>query len=247
MARSPKPPAKTAWRSIVEAVTPVLAVGGLLLFILIRIYYNQFYGSLGVNPNDLGLGYANTLASSAAFILTVVVLAVYPPILIVCAYAIIDVLKARKSEQLQPLATLYADFRPRAIRVGTVTLPLAMIAILIVSSVSFARRADHYSDAVKSGRPVAFGGLPLSTLTIRATPARLKTVAGIGDQPEVQALQERSTRKPPLLYLGQAYGTIVMYDSARQEAKYVPASLVILELSNCQTWRSPDPDCKDAA
>jgi hypothetical protein len=247
MTTSPRLPAKTGWRSILEVVTPVLAVGGLLLFVLVRVYYNQFYGSLGVNPNDLGLGYANTLASSASFILTVVALAVYPSILIVGVYAVIYVLRARKSEQIRPLDILYADFKPRAIRLGTITLPMAMIAMLIVTSVSFARRADHYSDEVKSGRPVKFGGLPLSTLTIRATPARLKTVAGIEGQSEVQALQERSTRKPPLLFLGQANGIIILYDSMTQEAKYVPASLVILELSNCQTRRSPDPDCKDAA
>ena len=247
MAMHPEPPpTKTAWRSILEVVTPVLAIGGLILFTLIRLYYNQFYGSLGINPNELGLGYASTLASSAGFILTALALAVYPPILIVGVYAVIYLLRARKSEPIQPLAALYANFRPRAITIGTAILPLAMITILILIGVSFVQRADHYSDEVKSGRPVKFGGIPLSTLTIRATPARLKTVGGMGDQPEVQTLQDRSARKPPLLYLGQGDGTIILYDSERQEAKYVPAALVILELSNCQTRRSPDIDCKNA-
>jgi hypothetical protein len=45
-----------------------LSVGGILLFGALSIANSRFYERLGATPQDVGLGYANTLAQSIGFI-----------------------------------------------------------------------------------------------------------------------------------------------------------------------------------
>jgi hypothetical protein len=74
----------------------------------------------------------------------------------------------------------------------------------------------------------------VSSFKIRATPAHLGAIGRVSDQAELALLQRRAALLPPLLYLGQANGVIVLYDSRAQQAVYVPSSSVVLRLSNCE-------------
>jgi hypothetical protein len=231
---------------MVEVAAPVLSVGAVLIFIIIRLYYNQFYGGLGVNPNDVGLGYGNTLSTAAGFVLAAVALALYPPLMIAGIYSVVFIMKTRDSSLPESFRELLTELWPRIIRVVRLALPFAMVAILALTSVYFSTRADHYAEAVRSGRAVKFRGVPLSSLTVRATPALVSVVTKKGESPGLEALQSRSRQSPALLYLGQANGTIILYDSTTQEAVYVPISSIVLKLSNCQTSRSQNAACQEA-
>lgn len=63
-----------AW--VKDNVAVALTVGGLVLYVLLRLPYAVYYGRLGVDPEDVGLGYVETLArSTLAIALIVLVIA----------------------------------------------------------------------------------------------------------------------------------------------------------------------------
>jgi hypothetical protein len=57
------------WREVLSQAPAVIVVAGLLVYGYLRIYLQRFYGNLGVDPNDAGLTYADTLARSAGFLI----------------------------------------------------------------------------------------------------------------------------------------------------------------------------------
>src|SRR5262245_9500326 len=138
-----RPESKSFWRSLLEVIAPVLTAGGILLFIFLRLYYNQFYGSLGINPNDLGLGYAATLASAAGFILVILAIALYPPIIVACIYGILFVRRSENTD-LPSFADLFRELKPGLLRVARVAVPLAMAGTLVVVSLWFVTKASYY-------------------------------------------------------------------------------------------------------
>jgi hypothetical protein len=60
---------------IVKNPLPTITIGGLLLYGVVRLAYALFYEPLGVTPEDVGLGYQQTLAQSAlaVFLITMLV------------------------------------------------------------------------------------------------------------------------------------------------------------------------------
>jgi hypothetical protein len=59
------------WLSLAPAV---LTAAGVLIYGALNVAYSLFCGRLGVNAEDVGLGYANTLARSLGFIILIVTL-----------------------------------------------------------------------------------------------------------------------------------------------------------------------------
>jgi hypothetical protein len=57
------------WRETLSQAPAVALVGGLLVYGYMRLYLQRFYGDLGVDPNDVGLTYADTLARSIGFLI----------------------------------------------------------------------------------------------------------------------------------------------------------------------------------
>jgi hypothetical protein len=59
--RDGQPPKETPrglpWREALRQASAVVVVGGLLIYGYLSICYDHFYGSLGVDPNDVGLSY----------------------------------------------------------------------------------------------------------------------------------------------------------------------------------------------
>ena len=76
--------------------------------------------------------------------------------------------------------------------------------------------------------------------TLRADPVLVSTAGKPNDAPLLQELSKRSD----LLYLGQANGTVVLYDSVQQQALYLPANAIILKISVCRTHQS-NPRCAE--
>jgi hypothetical protein len=235
------------WRSIAGIIAPALTVGGVLLFALLRTYYSHFYGSLGVNPSDVGLGYASTLTTSAGLIVVTLAVAVlYPLVMISCLYGLLRVTRLKKSQFPTSVVALYKELRPDLVVVLRVMLPLTTLAALLLIGSLFMNRATQYSDAVMSGQAVKFGGLALSSFSIRATPVEVSGLSKADETSAFEALQRRSLQEPPLFYLGKVDGTLVIYDSTNQEVLYIPASSIMLKLSNCEARLSRDPSCKRA-
>jgi hypothetical protein len=82
---SPRPPPdveRLTWKDLASNATAILAVSGIVMYSILSLTLSRFYGALSVSPNDVGLGYANTLASSVGAVLMLVV------VLILAAVAI---------------------------------------------------------------------------------------------------------------------------------------------------------------
>jgi hypothetical protein len=66
------------WRETLGYIPAVLLVGGLLLYGYLSICYDRFYRNLGVDPSDVGLTYAGTLARSSGFVIVCLVFLLTP-------------------------------------------------------------------------------------------------------------------------------------------------------------------------
>lgn len=81
---------KFSWKDLASNATAILAVSGVVMYSILTLANGRFYGALSVSPNDVGLGYANTLASSVGAVLTLVfVLALAACAIFVVTFAIL--------------------------------------------------------------------------------------------------------------------------------------------------------------
>jgi hypothetical protein len=204
------------WRDMLGHVPAVLLVGGLLMYAFLSFCYARFYGSLGIDPNDVGLSYSGTLTRSSGLVVGFLI------VLLVNAIVFQFLSGDRFFELLAVLALL-------------------MMCIGVIFSVYWTGTAADQVRAGKAVSPMRFWMAPIAgfeVLAIHAAPATVEPVGKPDDSPAAERLQGRR-----LLYLGQSSGTVVLYDAATQRAVYVPASSVILHVANCDANPPPDPVC----
>lgn len=204
------------WREMLSQAPAALVIGGLVVYGYLRLYLERFYGRLGIDPNDVGLTYADTLARSVSFLIACFIVFV--------AFRMVQV----ATHLAWPMY-----------RTTTTSRFLAAVAVLMVLAflAGLLRGGEVSAQAVQAGRPLTrawlgFGGL------VRADSATVEPVGKPGDSPAAERLRGRR-----LLYLGQAGGTVVLYDAAAQRAVYVPTSTVILHVANCRDKPPPDAAC----
>jgi hypothetical protein len=215
------------WREVLSQAPGVLVVAGLLVYGYLRIYLQSFYGSLGVDPNDVGLTYADTLARSVGFLL-ILCLVVFVPFLIA----------------LIPAYFLRGDYPTADVRRVFVVLKSLMtvaiigfgLAVLVIGLGGPLLGAEDAARKVQAGAPLT--GWALRGL-IRADPTTVEPAGKRGDSPAAEGLQGKK-----LLYLGQSSGTVVLYDTTAQRAIYVPASSIVLHVANCSATPPPDAACQ---
>src|SRR5215216_360225 len=65
-------PGLPPWRDAFGHAPTVLAVGAVVLYAFLSLCYELFYRSLAVDPSDVGLSYAGTLARSSGFVIVYV-------------------------------------------------------------------------------------------------------------------------------------------------------------------------------
>ena len=130
---------------------------------------------------------------------------------------------------------------------------LALIGIILASLlIDPLLAAGDAARDVREGKPVGpihilgwpvppIPPFPISRLPVLAVHADPATVEPAGKPGEAPAAERLRGRK--LLYLGQAGGTVVLYDPGDQQAVYVSASSIVLRVSNCNTEHSPNPLC----
>jgi hypothetical protein len=120
-----------------------------------------------------------------------------------------------------------------------------VLLVVVLAFYQLPRMASDRAQQVALGNPIVpprLPVLPLTLLAIHADPAYVIATGEPGKTPAVDALATRSGLQPPLLYIGQANSTVVMYDSVRDEAVYVPSSSLLLKVVNCRAEPIP-PNC----
>jgi hypothetical protein len=235
------------WQEVVGNLPAVLAVGGVLVYAYLSIGYDLFYSRLGVDASDVGLSYAGVLAHAVGFVV------IYLFVLTLLLVGIVVVKRdraRRRGERNQQRGRNSAA--SGAWGRFVVAMAVVVFAILIVNSLRYPLLdAGDAARDVQAGRPVGpirYAGesnplLPIPRLplfAIHADPATVEPAGKPGDAPAAERLHGRE-----LLYLGQADGTVVLYDPdpAVQQAVYVSASSIILRVSNCDAEPTPDPVC----
>lgn len=230
-------------REAVNALASVVAILGLLSFAVLRLYYNRFYGALGVDPSSVGLTYSTTLVSSLGVLLFLVISSVLAPIAIISGvYLVCRVIKSEESESYAAIASIalggLAAWLPKATRS---IVPYSIGIGLVVTTGFLWCKAEMYADAVMNGKPIRFGNILLTSFAVRATPVNVTLVGNLGElgSGDLNLGHE-------LLYLGQTSENLVLYDSDVQGAIYLPQGLVVLEVVNCEIGDKADLRCKDA-
>jgi hypothetical protein len=222
------------WRDAFGHLPVILLTAGLFMYAYLSICYDRFYARLGVDPNDVGLSYTGTLARSSGFVIVYVVFAV-SLLLYVLQFALV------------------AGLRRLSLSIGRARVWLflcgvALILVLVWPFLASGNAAEH----VQAGNPVAplqlptvpewpFPLPPLPVLAIHADPATVEPAGKPADSPSVTRLRYRK-----LLYLGQSGGTVVLYDATADQAVYVPAGSIILNVANCDAKPPPDSTCAAA-
>jgi hypothetical protein len=230
------------WRDALGHLPAVVLVSGLLMYGYLSICYERFYRSLGVDPNDVGLTYAGTLARSSGFaaVIIVISLGVYTAHYLVPQHPTADTAK--------PMFRVPRWRFPAVLWLWLLYYVGGLLIILMVLILVF--QAESAASDVKAGKAVGPVRIPdylfvppflwdVPVLAVHADPATVEATGKPGDSPAAERLRGRR-----LLYLGQSGGTVVLYDAAVQRALYVPASSIILQVTNCQAKPPPDAACQ---
>jgi hypothetical protein len=209
---------------------PCSLPGGVLIYGSQRIFYDRFYGSLGVDPSDVGLSYTETLARSTGFVIVSLVLLV--------TVALHMPFVERRFR--------YAGRQDPTVRRSRGTIILSVLGtVLFVGVVGVIPwvGAEEAAREVQAGRPVGPIRYGLPFLAIHADPVWVEPVGKPGDSTAAERLRGRQ-----LLYLGQSEGTVLLYDASFQRAIYVPASSIVLQVANCRAEPPPPEDdrCRGA-
>ena len=214
------------WQTAAAIATVGLGLSGILLYAVTSIAYSRFYGALGLNPNDVGLTYASTLANSVGMVLYAVV---FIGVSVITIWVV--------------LAVKWRDvfFHRDMVKILGLGIAVSSMALLIVMvGLNTFSAATKRARWVQSGEPVLPLNIgPFVVFPVQAHPVKVKATSNSQDAPNLTGLETRS-----LLYLGQSDGTVVLYDYALQQAVHIPASSVMLEISNCASKRSAHALCK---
>ncbi len=203
-------------KDVTSFVAPVLAIAAIIVYSMFSILYDSFYGRLGVDPREVGLGFKETIAGS-----TGVALLVVPAVALTYWLTVLCI----RNASLPAMALLGVT------SVGS-------IVLLVFLAVQAGR--SQPVRAVQEGRPVEPVTLgPLMLVPLHAEPAR---ISAIGKPPEqTRAIDDLRTHR--LVYLGASGGVAVLYDSDEQQVVRVHQSTALILTVNCQSTSYRGPDC----
>jgi hypothetical protein len=196
------------WGNRVQLVAGLASVGVAAAYVALRFAYTRFYDTLGVAPEDLGLGKVDLLVRSAGLVLAsaltgvvLLELAVFVVFLIVAAPVILK-------GTLDARPRLRRAWFTRGWKAGAVASVALVVALVTVGGPSVAR-------LVEQGKAYRDWTVPW-----RADPA---TVTWLRQPPAGDPLSGRC-----VMYLGQANGIAVLYDVGSRRVVRVPSSEVVI-------------------
>jgi hypothetical protein len=238
-------------REAIRNVGQILAIGGVLLYAILSISYQRFYGQLGVDPSDVGFTYTTILATSVGLIVGILV-----DIVLLVGLPIVGgilLIRARRKGRLAarlrrailtgaapPSPTSEARWRREDQRIVLTVVFVCVSITLFIIGYLLPKEAGDYARWVKDGYPVAPPrlGFPVFSpnfvppaLAIHADWAYVVPTGSAG--PAVTALQTR-----PLFYLGKADSILVFYDVATHQALHLPSSSVLLKVGENRAGES---------
>jgi hypothetical protein len=209
--------------------TGKLALAAVIWYGFLWISYNRFYEPLGISPNDVGLNYATILANSvgaAVAFLIPFLLAITSFLYLAVTSRVLAWFMSRGNRARPPNSASASLFNIRNASSAIAVTVLASTGFLVYL---FPVRASIEAQRAKHGRgasPLYTLGAPAPVLTIRADPVisiQSTAVKKAGESVAVESLSSNG-----LLYMGQANSVIVLYDSLKRRAVYLPASSVVL-------------------
>lgn len=200
-------PPELARFALANAVFIVSSIGAFAYFVS-RAAQTSFYSKFAVEPEHVGLGYAETLsrAAPALFVLTVVVG------LIASAWVRPWRRDATRGKHgIGPWAKL-----------AITSVLFSLVVLMFWMPFAYDLRADD----VKAGKPVRPPGLSTATrlvtnpLGLRAVPVRVSWIN------EANAPYDFGNE---VMYLGRADGIAVLFDPSSQRTIHVPQGDIVLE------------------
>jgi hypothetical protein len=194
------------WIATFARQNPVVVVSwiGGLAYLVARSAQTSFYSKFGVEPDDVGLGYAATLSRAAALLL---VLSIVAGIALTAAAVV---------RPARPSAV-------RGLRVPAVGFALATLVFFAGWMPATYTRDAHL---VKRGHSLRPPGLstPIRVLTnplgLRVEPVRVSWIAG------TNAAYDFARER--VMYLGSANGVAVFFDPSRRRTLRVPAGDIVV-------------------
>jgi hypothetical protein len=223
-----------SWASTLPLAT-LITLLGLYFYSGLASRYEAFYSPLSVNLEDVGLNYSAILARSGEQIVT-------PLFLILLTYFTFRRLREATTEGEWRSGRAHTG-RWRRLRASRAWLkPLGWLILAVVATVAFAdyaielqsfeERTKASVSAVREGR--AIDGIETASgrytlLNVHVREARIESVTN--PNPNVP-LAVRALVGRPLLYVGQADGTLVLFDPTVDQAVYLPRNSVMLSVGS---------------
>jgi hypothetical protein len=189
-------------------LSAVVAVLGLILYVPTYVAYEYFYTSLGVSPDEIGLGYATALSREITWLASYIVILCSVGALLVAA-----VWLAVGPARLWGILRL--PRRPAAPTRRVSALTAALATAIVLEIVVFQVQSVP---TVNSGIPAA----PSARSFFKAR-ADLVQVAWIDKSPQAAAVPER------MLYLGQSNGVAVFWDPRDEQSVRIPTGSIVIQ------------------
>jgi hypothetical protein len=227
------------WLTVAPVVAPALAIVGIVIYSVVQSAYQAFYSPFGVDPSDLGYSYARTISGAIGLVLYLITLAVP----FSASYSIVTcLLWSRTYDRIQPDSISRSEaLRPLWMEFGLLLLISFLCIAAFYPPLILAPESRRASAQVQQGHAVRSGNLgPFVRLQIHADYARIgpasgdRSAANIGSPsitPVCHEIDVRDLYGKPFLYLGQANGDIVLYDSECRATILVPQSSIVLQIS----------------
>jgi hypothetical protein len=202
-----------AWL-VPETTTQTLAVAGILAYGLTYLGCVLFYGPFGIEPADVGLGYADVLAQAAVFVVLLFVgglLVAGAVVLVARAFGAEWEKRVRGGKGLTPRGVLITRTLGAVVVVAVVLVPVLVGALL---------------DSARAQRGEAVSGTAFIDFGVDLLP---------WSDAEVANVTWTGTGKPPALpdcviRLGEAANVEVVYDPVADETLRLPQASVTVRI-----------------
>jgi hypothetical protein len=217
------------WQLVASLSGPILLAGGLLAYAGFALYFDRFYAELGVSPAETGFSYGTILSTATELILYDLIISSVGSLLI--AWTL------RGKERI-PFINAKWSFRS----IYLTSFALVYCGVLLASFILSPRAGARWASAVKAGRPVVLTPTgPVISIPLQANPAKVWPADTSKGTLSIDLRHNRS-----FIYVGQANGIAVLYDTTSQSVFRLPLSSIVLQVSNCRSSTSADPACKNA-
>jgi hypothetical protein len=202
---------------ILRNVLTALTIAGLTTYVAVRLSAVIFYSRLGFTPEEVGLGYVESLSWMMLALLFLAALRVAVKLVVPRGVAALEVLVRRVRRQPGPE---YKELKTKYVLASgglrrlldledlRVTVPIVLAAPIVWALIAAPQAAD--------GQPTSYA--PFTPIW-RAEAALVHPLSGADVDLGVECV----------LFVGQADGTFALYDPVTRRALHVPSSAVVIE------------------